>query len=121
MNVTVSKTKRYRGSKSEIIFTVAGLFFAFIGMKAVVSEWGKLQETTEMQEWKQTDCTIVSSKMNDKGKDFRLDLSYRYTVDGKIFTSSRYGKKPSFTAKKIRAFDAAQKKLSKGENGFVFL
>jgi len=120
MNVTVSKNKRYRGSKSEIIFTVAGLFFAFIGMKAVVSEWGKLQETTEMQEWKQTDCTIVSSKMNDKGKDFRLDLSYRYTVDGKIFTSSRYGKKPSFTAKKIRAFDATQKKLLKGKTVSCF-
>ena len=113
MRVTTSSGSG--GIIGKLIFSAFGLFFAFIGTQFVKQEWKGLQETQAMQRWAQTSSTIVSSEMKDEGEDFRLEVSYRYEVDGKIFTSTRYGKRPHYTAGTIGEIDQAQKKLQKGK------
>ncbi len=115
MRVTTSSSISSRGIVGKLLFTAFGLFFAFIGTEFVKQEWKNLQETKAMQQWAQTSCTIVSSAMKDDGEDFRLEVSYRYEVDEKIFTSTRYGKHPHYTAETIGEIDHVRKKLSPGK------
>ncbi len=103
------------GIAGKLMFSAFGLFFAFIGTQFVKQEWSGLQETKAMQQWVQTPCTLVSSELKDDGEDFRLEVSYRYEVGGKIFTSTRYGKRPCYTAETIGEIDQLQKKLQPGK------
>lgn len=103
------------GIVGKIIFSAFGLFFAFMGSMFVKQEWNSLQETKAMQEWVQTPCTITGSKTEDAGEDFRLRLTYRYTVDGISHKGSRYGKQKHYTAESIGDIKAAQKKYPRGK------
>ena len=103
------------GIAGKLIFSAFGIFFAVFGFQiAVKQEWKSLQEIKAMQQWMQTSCTIVSSKMKDDGEDFRLDISYRYAVAEKVYTSNRYGKRPRYTAETIGEIDRVRKKFSPG-------
>ena len=115
MGFTISTRSGSGGIVGKLIFSAFGLFFAFIGSQFVKQEWKNLQETTAMQQWAQTSCTIVSSETKDDGEDFRLEVSYRYEVDGKIFTSTRYGKRPHYMAETVGEIDQARKKLPPGK------
>ncbi len=115
MRVTTSSSISNRGIIGKLIFSAFGLFFAVFGTQFVKQEWKGLQETKAMQQWAQTSCTIVSSETKDDGEDFRLEVSYRYEVDGKVFTSTRYGKRPYYTAETIGEIDQARKRLPPGK------
>ena len=115
MRFTTSTRSGGGGIIGKLVFTAFGLFFAFIGTQFVKQEWKGLQETKAMQQWAQTTCTIVSSAMKDEGEDYRLEVSYRYEVDGKIFTSTRYGKRPHYTAETVGEIDQARKRLQPGK------
>ncbi len=114
MRVTTSSVSS-RGIVGKLLFSAFGLFFAVIGSQVVKKEWKGLQEVKAMQQWAQTSCSIVSSETKDDGEDFRLEVSYRYEVDGKIFTSTRYGKRPHYTAETIGEIDQARKRLQPGK------
>ncbi len=103
------------GIVGKLMFSAFGLFFAFIGTQFVKQEWRGLQETKAMQQWVQTPCTLVSSELKDAGEDFRLEVSYRYEVDEKILTSTRYGRRPCYTAETIGEIDQASKRLQPGK------
>jgi len=112
---TTTSSIASRGIIHKLIFSAFGLFFAFIGTQFVKQEWKDLQEVKAMQQWGQTSCTLVSSEMKDDGEDFRLEVSYRYEVDSNIYTSTRYGKRPHYTAETIGEIDQARKKLQQGK------
>jgi len=112
--VTNRSSKR-SGWVGNLIFSGFGLFFAFVGSQFVKQEWRNLQETKAMQAWVKTECTIVSSEMMDDGEDFKLEVAYRYEVDGAVFRSTRYGKNPNFTADKVGEVDQARKRLQPGK------
>lgn len=103
------------GIVGKIVFSAFGLLFAFMGSMFVNQEWNSLQETKAMQEWVQTPCTITGSKTEDAGEDFRLKLTYRYTVGGISHKGSRYGKQKHYTAESIGDIKAAQKKFPRGK------
>lgn len=109
-----------RGPAGKIIFSLFGLFFAFIGTQFVQQEWKGLQEVKAMQQWAQTNGIITSSAVKDHGEDFRLDLTYQYKVDGQRFTASRYGKRKYLTAESITEIKAAEKKFQKGQTQTIF-
>ena len=114
MNISIPAN--FLGRLFNKVFTTSlGLFFVFIGVEAVSSSWEGVQKAREMQAWKQTSCTIISSEMKEKGENFRLTILYRYDVNEKVYTSNRYGKKPYYSAETIKEIDAVQKKLSKGK------
>lgn len=115
MGFTISTRSGGGGIIGKLVFTAFGLFFAFIGSQFVKQEWKGLQETKAMQQWTQTSCTIVSSAMKDDGEDFRLEVSYRYEVNEKIFTSTRYGKRPHYTAETVGEIDQTRKRLQPGK------
>jgi len=104
------------GKVGNLIFSGFGLFFALVGLLFVKQEWSALQEARAMQQWAQTPCAIVSSEIADDGENFRLDLSYRYKVGGRVFTSTRYGKRPHYTAETIGEIDQAHKRLASGKS-----
>ena len=114
MGLTVS-SRSSGGIAGKLIFSAFGLFFAFIGSQFVKQEWRNLQEAKAMQQWAHTSCILVSSEMKDDGEDFRLEVSYRYEVAGKVYTSTRYGRRPHYTAETIGEIDQIQKKLQKGK------
>jgi len=109
-----------RGPAGKIIFSLFGLFFAFIGTQFVKQEWNGLQEVQAMQQWEQTTGTIIRSASKDHGEDFRLDLTYQYEVNGQRFTAHRYGKRKFLTAETISAIKAAEKKIQQGQSRTVY-
>lgn len=114
MGFTIS-SRSGGGIAGKIIFSAFGLFFAFIGTQFVKQQWKSLEETKAMQQWVQTTCTIISSEVKDDGEDFRLEVAYRYEVNGEIFTAERYGKQKYSTAETIVEIDRLQKQLPVGK------
>lgn len=115
MGWTVTTRSGSGGIVGKIMMTGFGLFFAFIGSQFVKQEWQSLQEAKAMQRWTQTTCTIETCTVEDAGEDFRLVLSYRYTVNGRSYTSDQYGKQQHFTAESIAEIKAVEKKLHPGK------
>ncbi|MDF7826065.1 DUF3592 domain-containing protein [Pontiellaceae bacterium B12227] len=103
------------GIGGKILFSLFGLFFAFIGSQFVKTEWQSLQETKAMQQWVPMNCTIETCTAEDYGDDFRLDLSYSYTVNGRQYTSNRYGKQHHLVRESISAIKAVEKTLVPGK------
>jgi hypothetical protein len=105
---------RGTGITGKLIFSAFGLFFAFIGSQFVKQEWRSLHETEAMQQWAPMVCTIETCEVEDAGEDFRLALSYRYTVDGQIYTADRYGKHRHLERESIAEIKAAEKEWFPG-------
>jgi hypothetical protein len=69
----------------------------FLAMGAVFT-YGALIEPfkhfLDAREWKSTTCEIVSSRVYrqtyGRYPDFRLDITYRYTVGGRAYVGTRY-------------------------------
>ncbi|MBN2683793.1 MAG: DUF3592 domain-containing protein [Pontiellaceae bacterium] len=113
MRINLSKGSGIAGS---LVFSAFGLFFAVMGSFFVAQEWKGLQEIKAMQEWSQTPCTIESSDVEDEGDDFKLVLSYAYTVGEKDYTGHRYSKQENLTAESITEIKNAQKQWSIDSN-----
>lgn len=103
------------GIAGKIIFSVFGLFFAFMGSMFVKQEWNALQDIKAMQQWVQPPCTIETSKTEDAGEDFQLVVTYRYAVNGKTFTGDQYGKRRYFKAETIGEIKSAEKQFPPGK------
>jgi hypothetical protein len=114
MGFTVSTGGR-GGIIGKLVFSVFGLFFAFIGTQFVKQEWKSLQETKAMQEWTKTTCTMISSEMKDDGEDFKLEVVYRYEVEGAAFTGERYGRRNYYSAETVGKIDRMRKQLPPGK------
>lgn len=114
MGVTISSGKG-NGIIGKLIFTGFGLFFAFIGSLFAKQAWQSLQETKAMQQWAQTSCTIISSEVEDDGEDFKLAVSYSYSVEGKTYTAERYGHRTCYTAETLGEIDRVRKRLAPGK------
>jgi hypothetical protein len=114
MGLSIS-TRSGGGLLGKIIFSAFGLFFAFIGTQFVRQEWRNLKETQAMQRWTPTACTIVSSEINDEGEDFRLEVTYRYQVNGQTYTAERYSRNKYFTAETIGEIDRIGKQFPAGQ------
>jgi uncharacterized membrane protein YidH (DUF202 family) len=104
------------GIIGKVIFSVFGLFFAILGSQFVKQEWQSLQKTKEMQQWAPMVCTVEACTVDDAGNDFRLTVSYRYTVNSHSYTADQYGKHRYLTRKTIGEIKAAEKKLQPGEH-----
>jgi hypothetical protein len=111
MGWTVTTRSGGGGIVGKLIICAFGLFFAFIGSQFVKQEWQSLQETKAMQQWVHMNCTIETCTVEDAGEDFRLTLSYRYTVNGRPYTSDQYGKQRHLVRESIGGIKAAEKKL----------
>ena len=106
---------RGEGITGRLVATGFGLFFALMGLMFVQQSWQGFREARAMQAWTRTPCMIVSSSMEDAGEDFRLLISYRYTVDGTAYTGSRYGEQERFTTESIEEIQQTLKRLSEGK------
>ncbi|MDF7800516.1 DUF3592 domain-containing protein [Pontiellaceae bacterium B1224] len=115
MGRTITSRSGSGGIVGKIIMTGFGLFFAFMGSQFVKQEWQSLQKTKGMQQWVQMDCTIESCAVEDAGEDFRLALTYQYTVNGRSYSSDQYGKKRYLVRESIGEIKAAEKKLLPGK------
>ncbi|MDF7806385.1 DUF3592 domain-containing protein [Pontiellaceae bacterium B12219] len=107
---------RVSGITGKLIFSAFGLFFAVFGLLFVKQEWKSLQATNAMQQWAPMVCTIKTCTVEDAGNDYRLSLSYRYTVNGQTYTADQYGKQRYLIRKSFGEIKDAEKKLLPGKN-----
>jgi hypothetical protein len=63
--------------------------FAAIGLIVTVAIGFALWNEVRTNFWVATPCTILTSELQEKGKSYRLDLTYHYTYEGREFTGSR--------------------------------
>ncbi|MDH3981988.1 MAG: DUF3592 domain-containing protein, partial [Kiritimatiellaceae bacterium] len=108
------KTRTGGGNAGKLIFTAFGLAFAIFGSIFVKQQWTALLATKAMQQWEQLPCTIVSSEINESSEDYRLNVSYTYTVNGSIHTGTRFGKQPYYTAGTVAEVDRMRKNYPPG-------
>lgn len=102
------------GIGGNLVFSAFGLFFAIMGCFFVKQEWNRLQEIKGMQDWNRTTCTVLTSNATDDGEDFRLELSYSYTVNGTAYTGTRYGKEDNLSAETIVEIKKIQNRWIEG-------
>jgi Protein of unknown function (DUF3592) len=65
------------------VFVVMGMvFFLFLGKLT----W----DTAREYSWEETDCTILTSRLDTTGKKYALAISYRYEFGRREFTGTRF-------------------------------
>lgn len=119
MGISISRSSG-SGIVGKLLFSVFGMAFALMGSMFVKQEWKNLQDIKAMQAWSQTTGTIVSSKIEDAGEDFRLAVSYRYNVGDQTYTSERYGKQTSYSVETMGEAERAHQKLPEGKSVRVY-
>lgn len=108
--------KTVQRAAGRLALVAIGLLLATAGARSATEGWQKLRKAQDMRKWAQTRCTILSSETRKTDDGFRLDLSFRYQVGERIYMSTRYGEKPSFTARDADRIEEAQKRFAPGKH-----
>ncbi len=114
MGLSIS-TGRANGMIGRVVFSVFGLAFALMGSFFVKQAWKSMHETKAMQAWSQTTGTIVSSKVEDDGEDFRLAISYHYEVGGHPYEGGRYGQQRYLTEETLGKIEQVHRQFPEGK------
>jgi hypothetical protein len=96
----ISKTPTNRRSGCGTVFAGLGLSFSIaIGSAAgYFLSFRPLYHLIEAQSWTPRPCVVVSSRIESGEGTARADIVYRYTVDDREYTASRYNFNPGTTA-----------------------
>ena len=96
----------------KLVPTAFGLCFAFAGSLFVAQEYEPLQTINAMQSWNATPCVITHSDVKDAGEDFKTELTYRYAVGAKNYTSTQWGLRKHKTSDSLPEAQALSKKYA---------
>lgn len=100
------KTSPHPGGR--IWLAVVGLFLISIGSLFVSYLWGAYQRAALMDAWEPVPCRIESVVIGDDlvtqhyAPKFRLDITYRYEIDGSSHEGNRYKRLPSKSASRAK-------------------
>jgi len=78
-----------------------GALLMVVGSVFVSYLWGAYQRAALMDSWVETPCTILSTSMDDTGRNqkgmpkYTLFVSYEYEFEGKKFEGGRFKRLPS--------------------------
>jgi hypothetical protein len=80
---------------------VMGLLLVVVGSVFVNYLWSAYQRAAKMDSWIETPCQIVSSSIDDTGRNqkglpkYTLEVTYQYNYEGKERTGDRFKRLPS--------------------------
>lgn len=103
-----------------------GLLLVVVGSVFVNYLWNAYQRAAKMDSWGETPCVIVSSSIDDSGRNqkglpkYALEVAYRYTYEGKERTGDRFKRLPT-EASDPRKVKSKLKKLDPGKSTVCYV
>ena len=98
----------------KVVLTILGICLIIFG--ATFSQKGQksLQKSKIMHNWTPASCTILSDRIESTSDGYALYLSYRYTLNDMVFTSTRIKDDHRYIEKSLPELEVMQQRFKTG-------